>query len=378
MSEQTLDLRRVLWLLRRHRGTVVACVLVGALTPVMVMLLRPSSYAATSLVLVPTSTSNGSSATSAGGSANSNVTDSAIAESASVLNEAASRMAPHITLQEAQSRVSASAVGTNIVQITATGPSPRAAEALSNAVADRLVVFVTSSDVSNGSSALAGLEAQAAALTKQVNKYSQQVQLEERAIQSYGPDSPTGRSDTQLLGSLTTAQSNASLLLQSVNSQIAAAKLSSAATNGGTEVIQHASSTTSASFVSRLLPVFVGAVLGLLIGGAYVLVRQRRSNLTTRDEIAAAAGVPVVLSSSVENVSRSSDWLTLLRNHQPSQTELWNVRKALRYLDGPEVARRVLTVITLADDSASMAAVAQIRGGFRCDGHLNLAGAHLR
>ena len=268
-------------------------------------------------------------------------------------------MAPHITLQEAQSRVSASAVGTNIVQITATGPSPRAAEALSNAVADRLVVFVTSSDVSNGSSALAGLEAQAAALTKQVNKYSQQVQLEERAIQSYGPDSPTGRSDTQLLGSLTTAQSNASLLLQSVNSQIAAAKLSNAATNGGTEVIQHASSTTSASFVSRLLPVFVGAVLGLLIGGAYVLVRQRRSNLTTRDEIAAAAGVPVVLSSSVENVSRSSDWLTLLRNHEPSQTELWNVRKVLRYLDGPEVARRVLTVITLADDSASMAAVAQ-------------------
>ena len=38
------------------------------------------------------------------------------------------------------------AVATNLVQITATGSSPRAAEALANAVANRLVVFVTSSD----------------------------------------------------------------------------------------------------------------------------------------------------------------------------------------------------------------------------------------
>ncbi len=209
-----------------------------------------------------------------------------------------------------------------------------------------------------GSSALAGLEAQAAALTTQVNKYDQQIQFEQAAIQSHSPSSPIAQADTQLLGSLTTAQSNASLQLQSVNSQIAAAKLNNAATNGGTEVIQHASSATGPSLLSQLLPIAFGAVLGLIVGGAYVVIRQRRSNLTTRDEIAAAAGVPVVLSSAVERLSRSSDWLTLLREHAPSKTELWNVRKVLSYLDVPEVGRRVLTVITLTDDSASMAAVA--------------------
>ncbi len=357
MSEQPLDVGRVLWLLRRRRTVVAACVLVGALVPTLIMIWRPTSYTSTSLVLVPTPSSNSSSGGSSGGTVNSNTTDSAIAVSSSVLTAATARVVPRITLQEAQKRISAAAIATNLVQITATGSSPRAAEALANAVANRLVVFVTSSNVSEGSSALAGLEAQAAALTTQVNKYDQEIKLEEAGIQKYSPNSPIAQADTQFLGSLTTAQSNASLQLQSVNSQIAAAKLNSAATNGGTEVIQHASSATAPSLLSRLLPIGLGAALGLLIGGIYVVIRQRKSNLMTRDEIATAAGVPVVLSSAVERLNKSSDWLTLLREHQPSETELWNVRKVLSYLDVPEVGQRVLTVITLAEDTASMAAV---------------------
>ena len=238
MSEQTLDMGRVFWLLRRQWWIVVACVLVGALVPTIAMLARPASYTSTSLVLVPTSVNGGSSGGSNGGSGNNNTTDSAIAESAAVLTAAGSRVSPPVTLQAAQSRVKATAIASNLVQITATGSSPRAAEALANAVANRLVVFVTSSDVSNGSSALAGLEAQAAALTTQVNKYDQEIKLEEAAIQSYGSTSSVPPSDTQLLGSLTSAQSNASLQLQSLNSQIAAAKLNNATVNGGTEVIE--------------------------------------------------------------------------------------------------------------------------------------------
>lgn len=359
LFEQTLDMRRVLWLLRRQWWIVAACVFVGALIPTVAMLWNTTSYTSTSLVLVPTSANSGSSGGSNGGPGNNNTTDSTIAESAAVLTAAASKVTPHITLQAAQSRVKAAAVATNLVQITATGSSPRAAEALANAVANRLVVFVTSSDVSNGSSALAGLEAQAAALTTQVNKYNQEIQLEEAAIQSSSPSSSVARSDTQLLGSLTTAQSNASLQLQSVNSQIAAAKLNNAVVNGGTEVIQHASSARSPSLSSRLLPIAVGAILGFLIGGAYVVIRQRKSNLSTRDEIASAAGVPVVISSVVGHLGGSSDWLTLLREQEPSVTEMWNVRKVLSSLDVLESGRRVVTVITLADDSASMAAVAQ-------------------
>ena len=358
LSEQSLDVGRVLWLLRRQRSVVAACVLVGALIPTVVMLWRPTSYTSTSLVLVPASASNGTSGVSSGASANSNITDRAIAVSSAVLAAAGSRVTPHVTLEAAQNQVSATAVATNLVQITATGSSPRAAEALANAVANRLVAFVTSSDGSSGSSALSGLEAQAAELTNQVNKYKQEMAVLQAAIVSNGPKSALAQQDTQLLASLTTAQSDASLQLQSMNSQIAAAKLNSAATNGGTEVIQSASTATAPSLVRRLIPIALGAVLGLLVAGAYIIIRQRESNLATRDEIAAVAGVPVVLNFSVGNLTRSSEWLTLLREREPAATELWSVRKVLSHLDVPEDGRRVLTIITLADDSASMAAVA--------------------
>ena len=170
-----------------------------------------------------------------------------------MLGPAGSRVTPRVTLQAAQNRVSAAPLATNLVQITATGSSPRAAETLANAVANQLVVFVTSSNMSNGSSALAGLEAQATDLTKQVNKYDQEIQVEQAAI-AIAPYSAIAQQDTQLLASLTTAQADASLQLQSVNSQIASAKLNSAATNGGTEVIQHASSATGPSLLIRLAP----------------------------------------------------------------------------------------------------------------------------
>ena len=99
-----------------------------------------------------------------------------------------------MTPQAAQNRVNAVALATNLVKITATGSSPRAAETLANAVANRLVVFVTSSNLSNASSALAGLQAQAAQLTKQVNRYDQEIQVQQAAIQSHPKfrHSPTG------------------------------------------------------------------------------------------------------------------------------------------------------------------------------------------
>ncbi len=359
MPEQTFDLRRVLWLLRRRRTILAAFTLVGALIPTILMLSRSTPYTATSIVLVPTSAANDSSGGSAGGSTNGNVTDSALAVSSAVLGAAGSKATPPVTLEAAQHRVSAAPLATNLVQITATGSSPRAAESLANAVANRLVEFVTSSNLSSGSSALTGLEAQAADLTKQVNKYDQEIQVEQAAIQSH-PNSPIAQQDTQLLGSLTTAQANASLQLQTVNSLIASTKLSSAATNGGTAVIQHASSASGPSLLSRLVPIAIGAVLGFLIGAAIVVIRYRDSKLTTRDEIAAVAGLPVVLSLRVGHLARSSDWLTLLQEHEPVATEMWNVRKVLSELDAPDVGGRVLTVITLADDTASMAAVAHL------------------
>ena len=359
MSEETLDIRRVLGLLRRRRSIVAVCVLVGALIPTVWTLWHPAPYSAKTLVLVPSSASSGSSGTSNGSpAADSNTTDSEIAVSSAVLGAAGSKVTPRLSVQTAAKRVTATPVAANLVQISASGSSPSAAQALANAVAGQLVAFVTSSQVSSGSSALSGLEAQASALTKQVNQYDQEIQSVQAGVASYGQTSVEGQQDLQLLGSLTTAEADASLQLQSVNSQIAAAKLGAAA-NGGTQVIQEAVSATRPSLLSQLLPIVVGAILGLLIGSALVVIIWRRgSNVTTRDEIAEVAGVPVVLSLNVGRSKRTSEWLTLLREHNPAVTEVWNVRKALRHLDLLETRRRELTIVTLADDSASVGAVA--------------------
>ena len=329
--------RRVLWLLRSRRWLVAACVLVGRSDPSNRRAGAPDVVYVD--VLGPRADTRPTVAHRGGPAEPRRIPTSPTArslESSAVLAAAASRVDPRITSQTAQDRVRATTIATNLVQITATGSSPRAAESLANAVADSLVVFLTSSDVSNGSSVLAGLEAQAAALTAQVNKYDQEIQDEQAAVHSAVRIHPrlkrnpaSGFIDYRSVERVATASER--------EQPDCGSETHNAATNGGTEVIQHASSATSPSLLERMVPVALGAVLGFLVGAAYVVVRQRRSNLTTRDEIAAAAGVPVVLSSPLRNLGRSSDWLTLLRERGPSEAELWNVRKVLSYLDVPEV-----------------------------------------
>jgi Chain length determinant protein len=360
MPEQRYDIRRVLWHLRRQRVLVAVCVLVGALIPAVLMFARPASYSATSLVIVPNSLGNASNGSNGAPSVNSNVTDSQIAVSSAVLGPAGARVSPHLSFQAVAKQVNATALASNLLQIKAAGPSPREAEALANAVANRLVAFLTSSEVSNGSSGLAGLQSQASELTKQVNQYDHEIQLLQAAIAGNGISAATAQQDTQLLGSLTTARATTSLQLESVNSQIADTKLNLAATNGGTQVIESATVATQSSLFVRLLPILIGAAIGLLVGGIVAMIRQRGSNLATRDEIAHVAGVPVVLSLAVREPKRSSKWQTLLREYEPTATEVWSVQKVLGQLDSSQRGRQVLTVITLANDSASVAAVAHV------------------
>src|SRR6185312_3352227 len=133
LPEQTFDLRRILWLMRRQRTIVAACVLVGALIPTILTQLRSPSYSATSIVLVPSSAATNTPGGTTSRSTNGNITDIALAVSSAVLGPAGSRATPRVTLQAAEHRVSAVPLATNLVKITATGSSPGAAETLANA-----------------------------------------------------------------------------------------------------------------------------------------------------------------------------------------------------------------------------------------------------
>ena len=256
LSEQVFEVREALQLVRQQRWTVAACVLIGALIPVAVILWQPPSYSAVALVLVPSATNGSSSSNS---SALGNVTDTEIAVSSTILGRAGAEISPPISFQTAKQRVTAVPVAANLVQITASGTTPRQAEQLANDVATRLVTFVTSTGESEGSSAISELQAEAGQLTKQVTAFDKEIKNDQANLAADGPSSAAGLQETQLLGSLTTAESNAELQLQSVNSQIQAAKLGLAPANGGTQVIQHASTASPTSLMHRFIPVLAGA-----------------------------------------------------------------------------------------------------------------------
>jgi len=360
LSEQVFDVRGALGALREQRRVVVVCVLVGVLAAAAFSFLRPPAYSATALVLVP-QTAN-SAQTSSGGAppANSNATDTEIATSAAVLSDAGSRVNPHLSFLATKRRVTATAVAANLVQVTALGPTTGQAEALANAVATRLVDFVINSNASAGTNALSGLRAEAAQLTSQVNTYDKEIHSLQAKIAS--GQSSADSQDAQLLGSLTSAQANEALQLETVNTQIASAQLGNDAANGGTQILQYATTALPPSPLERLLPLVIGAVIGAVLGAGIVLVRVRRRGpkLTSRDQIAEATGAPVLLSMLVGHKFKVSEWLKLLREESPPSSELWSVNRALNCLDVPEHGQPMLTVITFAGDVASVSAVAHV------------------
>ncbi len=358
LSEQVFDVREALQLVRQQRWMVTACVLVGALIPIGVILSRPPSYSAVSLVLVPNSTNASSSSNSA---AAGNITDTDIAVSSTILGRAGAETTPPISYQTAKQRVTAVPVATNLVQITASGTSPRQAEQLANNVATRLVAFVTSTGDSEGSSALSELQAEASQLTSQVTNFDKEIKADQANLAAHGASSAAGLEETQLLTSLTGAESNAELQLQSVNSQISAAKLELAAANGGTEIIQYASSASPSPLIRKFAPVLAGAVIGFLIGSAIAVLGRKRRSMTLRDDFARAVGGPVILSLPVGRWTKStSNWLTMLRTPDPSADELWRVSKALDQLELPADGQPTITVITLAKDTAGIALMTRV------------------
>ena len=321
------------------------------------MLRHPPMDSSTALVLVPGGSSSALSASPAQG--NTNATDSEIAITSAVLGPAGSSLHPALSFDEAKKRVTATAVGTNLVQITASGSTPAQADALANAVANRLVEFATTSSSSLQGSALAGLQAEAAQVTKQLNSLDAEIKTVKANIAASG-STTSSDGNLALLATLTTAASDAGIQLQGVDSQIAAAQLDIAAANGGTEVVQKATAASPPPLLHRILPIVGGAVIGFLIGLGYLLVRRRKGVLVTRDQIAEAVGGSVLLSTTVGRWHRASNWLDMLRSYTPSTTERWNVIKAMTQLDAPPDGRLTLTVVTFAQDTVSMAALAQL------------------
>ena len=137
MTEQIIDLRSTWAILRRRAGVLVLAGAVGAAAGGAVVYLHPPAYSSTSLVLLPPPPQGAASA-----GAHTIDTQVQIASSEAVLGPAGVAVKPGLTAAQVGDRVDVEAKTSDVIQITATGATPKQAETLSQAVAEAEVSYL--------------------------------------------------------------------------------------------------------------------------------------------------------------------------------------------------------------------------------------------
>ena len=129
MSEQELDLRRSLRIVRRHIIAVLVIAFAGLVAGASYAILMPPLQQSEAQVVLPPNSS-------------STATQAFIASSDNVLLAALRSVASTMPLQTARQRLTVRALTSNVLSIDAKGNTARQAEALANAVARSYIAYV--------------------------------------------------------------------------------------------------------------------------------------------------------------------------------------------------------------------------------------------
>jgi capsular polysaccharide biosynthesis protein len=138
MSEQVLDLRRSVQIVRRHRALVGIAAALGLLLGAAFTLLHPPIFTSKALVVLPPAASRYIG------------TQVVIADSDPVLAAAGRQVNPPISLPVIRDRVQVISLTSSIISVSARGQTAAQAEETANAVADRYVVYVGSRHIPGG------------------------------------------------------------------------------------------------------------------------------------------------------------------------------------------------------------------------------------
>ena len=143
MTQQTLDLRRSIQLVRRHRKMFAAIVVLGLFIGAAYAVLRPPALSSTALVVISGTTAQSDQASSPGADGMI-ATQVVIASSDSVLLGALPRIQPAVSLPQLQDKVHISSEAGSILSISASSKTAAQAESMANAVANSYVAYVRS------------------------------------------------------------------------------------------------------------------------------------------------------------------------------------------------------------------------------------------
>jgi capsular polysaccharide biosynthesis protein len=154
MSQQALDLRRSMHIVRRHKILVGVVTLLGILAGAAYAFVHPPLVSSTALVVLPQSaqSTQASAAAALNGTPDSfTATQVVIAGSNAVLTGALPGVRPAMSLDQVRRDVGASSLTSYIVAITAKGKTAGDAEATANAVAQSYISYVSAASSPIGS-----------------------------------------------------------------------------------------------------------------------------------------------------------------------------------------------------------------------------------
>jgi capsular polysaccharide biosynthesis protein len=352
MTEQPLDLRRVARALQRGLRTIGVCLAVGIATAALFTVYRPPLYHATALVLLPTSAVD-----SSGQPTRDIKTEVQVAASGDVLTIAAGELRPTPHSSELKDRLKVTAPTPDILEFTAKAASAGGAIAAANAIADGYRKYSAGGATAQFDKIIASLTTNESQLKGQIAKYQNEIDDANKALASLPPNSPQASSEAALITSLHTEQNDADTHLTDVQGRIADAQLNADVNASGIKVLERASSATNSAAKSAALNVGGGILLGLILGASIVLARDGRDRrLRLRDDIARAAGAPIVAAIATRRVGDADEWIELFENYEASADEGWSLRRAVRSLLTADAEPPAgVTVVTMAGDTAAVA-----------------------
>ena len=145
MSQQALDLRRSMQIVRRHKILVGIVVALGILGGAAYVVLKPPMLTSTALIALPVPQSRAAGRPRTGATDPFTATQEIVAGSYPVLLGALPNVHPAMPLNELRHNVEVGSPSPDIISVTAKGKNAANAEAAANAVANSYISYVSSS-----------------------------------------------------------------------------------------------------------------------------------------------------------------------------------------------------------------------------------------
>ncbi|MDQ6728001.1 MAG: Wzz/FepE/Etk N-terminal domain-containing protein [Actinomycetota bacterium] len=349
MTEQPLDLGRVLRALRRRWLWLVVLAGAGLAYGAVLTVVQSPVYAAKSLILLPPSQTDAQ-----GHPLRSMETEAQIADSADILGKAGATFTPPLTARTLRPRVATRVISSDILEVSVEAGGASAATHLADAVANQYVAYSNGAAAAQTDSTVSVLQAQATDLDSRIRQLESDIDAGTAHLNALAQQSAEAARQGALLDAMRSEQVDASRQLSTVKGRIADVKLTAELSSRGTRVLQLADTPSSPLRPRPLMNLGGGGAVGLVIGVVLALAFDRNdSRLRRRDDIARAVGAPVVASLGVPKRSGVDRCKALLDLWQPNVVESLALRQAFTRLGvADEQPPANVIVVSLAGDRA--------------------------